>query len=98
VTPNEIKETEVQVLNPQSSPAAPKLSLQAHLVCGWPLILVIIGGLIGGGLGGAAYAVNLQIYKSQLPIYGKIALNISTGLIAGFLWLLIVVVISSQMQ
>ena len=45
---------------------APKLSFMAHAMCGWPLILVAIGGLIGGALGAAAYAINLAIYKSGI--------------------------------
>jgi hypothetical protein len=37
----------------------------AHLACGWPLVMVAFGGAIGGGLGGAAYCVNLWIFKSR---------------------------------
>ena len=62
----------------------------AHVMCGWPLALVAVGGAIGGGLGGGAYAVNVAIYKSQLPVPAKIALNILSGLSAFVLWLVIV--------
>src|SRR6266481_4821615 len=51
----------------------------AHLLCGWPLVLVAFGGAIGGGLGGAAYGVNLMIYKSHLPLAVKVALNLLTA-------------------
>ena len=45
-----------------------KLPPLAHVVCGWPLLLVIIGGAVGGGLGGLAYGINVAIYKSRLPL------------------------------
>jgi hypothetical protein len=57
----------------------PKLSAKVHLMCGWPLALVVIGGAIGGGLGGAAYGINVAIYKSRMPTPAKIALNILAG-------------------
>ena len=61
----------------------------AHLVCGWPLAMVCFGGAIGGGLGGAAYAVNLIIYRSHLVPAAKVVLNLLTGLVAIGLWALI---------
>jgi hypothetical protein len=67
----------------------PKLPISAHLMCGWPLILVFLGGAIGGGLGGAAYGVNMAIYKSNLPTAAKIALNLITGTAAIILWIMI---------
>ncbi len=45
-------------LAPTSSQKA-KLPPLAYLMCGWPLLLVAIGGAIGGCLGGAAFGVNL---------------------------------------
>ena len=56
-----------------------KLPASAHVMCGWPLLLVAIGGAIGGGLGGAAYGINIAIYKSKLPVAAKILLNLVTG-------------------
>ena len=36
---------------------------------GWPLILVVLGGAIGGGLGGAAAAINYKVFqKTQNPV------------------------------
>jgi hypothetical protein len=64
-----------------------KLSLGAHLSCGWPLLLVLVGGLIGGACGGAAYALNVAIYKSNMAVGAKIALNIIVGLVAIAVWL-----------
>ena len=64
-----------------------KLPTSVHFMCGWPLVLVLIGGLIGGALGGIAYVINMTIYKSDMPNAAKIALNVVTGLSAIFLWL-----------
>ena len=58
----------------------------AHAACGWPLVMVTFGGAIGGGLGGAAYGVNLMIFKSRLHVGAKVALNVLTGLSAILLW------------
>ena len=65
-----------------------KLPAVAHLMCGWPLALVAVGGAIGGGLGGAAYAANLAIYKSTAPTAVKILLNVLIGGAAVVIWLL----------
>jgi hypothetical protein len=75
-----------------------KLTPMAHALCGWPLVLVILGGAIGGGLGGAAYGINTAIYKSNFPAAAKIALNLITGLTAIGIWLTIAIAISNQVQ
>lgn len=75
-----------------------KLSAGAHAMCGWPLLLCIVGGAVGGGLGGAAYGINAAIYRSKLPIPLKIVLNIMTGIAAILLWLMIGVLVQSQLQ
>ena len=68
-----------------------------HLLCGWPLILVALGGAIGGALGGAAYAVNMGLYKSSLPTAAKVILNLLTGLGAVILWMVIVAAIQAKL-
>lgn len=95
---NKIPTPPVATVTAPTAPDKQKLSAKAHLMCGWPLILVLIGGLIGGGLGGAAYMINIKIYKSSLRTTGKIALNILTGLIATITWIVLVLAIKSQMQ
>lgn len=72
-----------------------KLPGKVHAMCGWPLVLVFLGGLVGGALGGAAYGINLAIYRSSLPIAAKIGLNILVGLAAIAGWLAIVVALNS---
>lgn len=61
----------------------------AHLLCGWPLALVFIGGAVGGGLGGLAYGLNMAVYKSNLPIPAKAVLNLAIGAAAIGGWYLI---------
>ena len=51
--------------------------------------MLFFGGAIGGGLGGAAYGINLTIYKSRIPTAGKVVLNILTGVFAFVLWIFI---------
>ena len=86
-----------------SKSTPPKLPEQkippwAHVVCGWPLILVAIGGFIGGGLGGAAYGINIQIYKSSLPVVLKAVLNVVTGIAAFVLWIGIVAILQQYFR
>lgn len=64
----------------------PKLSTVAHLMAGWPLFLVIIGGAIGGALGVVAYVVNRKIYLSQLSNMQKVLANLLCGMSAISLW------------
>jgi len=77
-------------------PAAPqpsKLPAVGHVVCGWPLLLVAVGGAIGGGLGGAAYAINVATYKSTLPVPLKAVLIFVTGIAAFVIWFAIALAI-----
>ena len=78
-----------------SSTATPKLPAHVHVLCGWPLLLVAIGGAIGGGLGGLAYAINLAIYKAQLPVALKVILNVVVGITAIGIWFAIALAINS---
>jgi hypothetical protein len=55
--------------------------------------VVLIGWAIGGGLGGAAFGINVGIYKSKLPLPVKVALNPLTGFAAFGLWFAIAVAI-----
>jgi len=80
-------------------PSAPdKVSPLVYLACGWPLLLVLVGGLIGGALGGAAFGINMAIYKSQLPLAVKIILNPIVGVAAIVLWLVIAVAIGTLIR
>ena len=68
-------------------------SVMMHFLCGWPLVLVGVGGLIGGALGALAYGINVAIYKSEMPVMLKIVLNLGTGAFAIALWLIIAAVL-----
>jgi hypothetical protein len=75
-----------------------KLSIGAHIMCGWPLLLVAIGGLIGGALGGGAYALNIAIHKSNMPVPVKVVLNIVSGLLAIIIWFVLAVVLNAAIK
>jgi hypothetical protein len=68
---------------------AAAVPIWAHVVCGWPLVMVVFGGAIGGGLGGAAYAGGIAIWKSRLPLAAKIVLVPLIGVAAIGLWAVI---------
>ncbi|HNT76288.1 MAG TPA: hypothetical protein PKH77_14835 [Anaerolineae bacterium] len=91
-------ETAVVVGQRQSVRAAQpdKIPVIAHVLCGWPLILVAMGGMIGGALGGLAYGINITLYKSNIPVILKIILNIVVGIAAIVLWLIIGTWVQSQ--
>ncbi|EKD65205.1 MAG: hypothetical protein ACD_50C00153G0002 [uncultured bacterium] len=69
--------------NPKSSPSQPHkikkpgfwsgLKWYEYFVCGIPLILIFIGGLIGGAIGGGAFAINIKLWKSSKSKALKIA-------------------------
>jgi len=85
--------------NPFASPSVPStppvpakvqsdaIPIWVYLICGWPFALVAIGGLIGGVCGGAAFGINLSIWKSQLPLAAKIILIPIVGCTAVAIWL-----------
>jgi hypothetical protein len=63
------------------------IPIWAHLVCGWPFVLVIFGGAIGGGLGGLAYGINMVSFKTGMPVAAKVILNLLVGCAAIVGWL-----------
>ena len=78
----------------QSGPqATEKLPALVAIACFWPVILVSFGGLVGGLLGGAAGAVNLGLYRSNLPRWSLWLLNPAVGLSAILIWFVIAVAI-----
>lgn len=79
----------------EAAPPPKKLTLMAHVLCGWPLILVIFGGAIGGALGGLAYAGNVAVYKADIPKVWKIVLNPLIGIAAIVLWFVIATLLTS---
>ncbi len=67
-----------------------KLPIIVFVICGWPLILMFLGGAIGGALGGAAFGANLSIYKSKLPGIVKFVASLLVGILAIVIWYIVV--------
>lgn len=75
-----------------------KLPALVAVACFWPIILVSFGGLVGGLLGGAAGAVNLGLYRSNLPRWSIWLLNPAVGLSAILIWFVIAVLIEVMLS
>ena len=60
--------------------------LSVHLMAGWPLVLVIFGGVVGAIFAVMAYIANRKIYSSTLPKIQKILANLLCGMAAMSLW------------
>ncbi len=83
----------LQVDPTESNRATEKLSPIVMIACGWPILLVAVGGLVGGLLGGIAFATNMGLYRSKLPRWSLWLLNPAVGLTAIVLWFLIAILI-----
>ena len=69
----------------------PKITWYQYIWIGWPLVLVPVGGAIGGGLGGAAAAINYKVFqKTENPVLRYVW----TGLISGAAVLAYVVIVT----
>lgn len=84
--------------NPPVKVDSGKIPVWAYLICGWPLALVAIGGMIGGVCGGAAFGVNLSIWKSTMPLPVKLILIPIVGFGAIGLWLVIAIAINTAIR
>lgn len=62
------------------------LGVKVHLMAGWPILLLLIGGAVGAVLGIVAYVINLKIYKSELSQLQKVLANLMCGMFAMMLW------------
>lgn len=63
-----------------------KVPFKAHLMAGWPLMLILIGGAIGGAFATLAYVINLKIYQSELSKMNKVLANLMCGMFAIIIW------------
>ncbi|GAA4430020.1 hypothetical protein [Bremerella cremea] len=82
-------------MNQSSTPQVP---FWAHLLCGWPLFLVAVGGAVGGGLGGLAYGISISIFKTNVPMPVKIIAPVFIGMAAVVLYFVIAVAIFTAIQ
>ena len=71
-----------------------KLKWHEHLACGWPLALVGIGGALGGLCGGAAYAINAQIFGKNISKTKKYIYSFLVGAGAFATYFLVIVVLA----
>ena len=86
--PNEFEKVE---LSDKGTLEKEKLPAIVMAGCCWPLALVVVGGLVGGALGGAACMANIGLYKSKLPRWSLWLLNPLVGLTALVLYLVIAI-------
>jgi hypothetical protein len=63
-----------------------RLTTSAHLMAGWPLVLVLFGGVIGALYAVVAYMINCKIYRSTLTRLQKVLANLLCGMSALSLW------------
>ncbi|HKK14369.1 MAG TPA: hypothetical protein VKA14_06870 [Gammaproteobacteria bacterium] len=64
----------------------PEKDMAALALCGWPMLLVFIGGALGGLMGGAATAANFSVYNAEMGRPAKVVLNLAIGAAAIAVW------------
>ncbi|MCO8102977.1 hypothetical protein MUB05_11005 [Acinetobacter indicus] len=62
--------------NSQAADSYTQLPVKAHLLAGWPLLLVLFGGAIGVVYAVLAYMLNIKIYQSTLSKLNKVLANL----------------------
>lgn len=68
--------------NSQAADSYTQLPVKAHLLAGWPLLLVLFGGAIGVVYAVLAYMLNIKIYQSTLSKLNKVLANLLCGMSA----------------
>lgn len=68
--------------NSQTADSYTQLPVKAHLLAGWPLLLVLFGGAIGVVYAVLAYMLNIKIYQSTLSKLNKVLANLLCGMSA----------------
>jgi hypothetical protein len=79
--------------NPRKDFFLKNLKWYEHLAAGWPLILMFLGGAVGGGCGGLAYALNGKIFNSKLSTHLKYIFSFLIGIGAILLYILVVIIL-----
>lgn len=69
--------------------AAP-LAWYEWLWAGFPLLLILLGGAVGGAVGALAFTVKAQLFRSSASGFAKYALSAVVSLIGIVLWLFII--------
>ena len=57
----------------------PKLPPFAHAIAGWPLIMILVGGALGGLCGGGAYGLSMALMKKKGVKAGTCVLSLLIG-------------------
>jgi hypothetical protein len=65
-----------------------------YIWSGIPLVLILLGGAIGGACGGAACAVNAQVFRTQLPGPAKFAITALVTGAAFVAWIIVALLIT----
>lgn len=65
-----------------------------HLAAGWPIILIFVGGAIGGGLGAAAYILNVRIFNKSISSAKKYIFSILIGIASVLACFIVIVTIA----
>jgi hypothetical protein len=77
--------------------AAPTVAVPwwAHVLCAWPFLLVLVGGILGGIFGGVSYVFAVQLFRTNLSMPVKVigAMAICVVGVALFFGLLIAVLL-----
>ena len=81
--------TPVLVVDGQTLRLAEPLAWYEWVWAGFPLLLILVGGAIGGGLGAGAMTLNAHIFRSGLNGIVKYALSALVSLACITVWLLI---------
>lgn len=68
--------------NSQAADSYTQLPVKAHLLAGWPVLLVLFGGAIGVVYAVLAYMLNIKIYQSTLSKLNKVLANLLCGMSA----------------
>ncbi len=68
-----------------------KLPWHSHLISGWPLLLIAVGGLIGGACGGLAYGASVSVIKKKGVSALSYSLSVLIGVGCVFLYFAVVI-------
>jgi hypothetical protein len=93
VPPAPVPTTPQSLTMPQSA-GRNKLPPQQFAVAGFPLVLLLFGGALGGLCGGAAFALSVRVFKSFHPVGRKylFSLLISVGAAVLYFGLLVTLI------
>ncbi len=71
----------------------PKLPWYAYLFSAIPLLLIVGGGALGGGIGAGAGVINLGLFRSEHPLWLKIVGALVVTSIATVIYLILAMLI-----